>query len=256
MLPGSSLAGLVVGRTMRRLGATSRAIRRLHAVVGRTTSGLPRCPIIVTVGNMNGSLNPRLVTRVNSISQFARGKTVATFTNISPNMGRSNSCRRGDIPTSGHNSDALHGALFRIVSILVGAGPRSSPICLFVSGGQTRKGPCCICVATNTGGFLHVCCNQIGRCLSSLPRWVSHRCLCFEPTGVNNLVLVFGVLRGFLPRVVGLLLAFCLRTQWLGYQKFPLVVLGLLWWRSMYEAFMCGELDRCLRVELGYRAEG
>lgn len=190
------MAGRVVERTVSRLGDASIAIRAVHALVGRATSGLPRCSVIVRFGKVNPSLNPRLVTRVNSMAEFARGKTLATFTKISPKMGRSNSCTRGDIPASGHKSSGLEGALFRMVSILVGAVPRSSPMCRFVSEGHARNGPCCICVATNTGGFLEVCCKQIGRCLSILPSPDWFGAFAFEPTLIIITLfwyLVFGL---------------------------------------------------------------
>lgn len=175
------------------LGATSGAMRSLHSGVGRLTSALPRCPIIVSVGNMKTALNPRLVTRVKSISHFARQRTLATFTNISPNGGSSKGRVRGDIQASGGKSPCLHGTLFRVVSDLVGQSPISSPICTFVSGGQSRNGSCCICVATKTGGFLQVCCNQMERCLSGLSggRVVWCRFLASaELTRHNNLVFI------------------------------------------------------------------
>lgn len=182
IFPGRGACGLLVRRDVRRLGLTSRRMRQLHERVGRLTSALPRCDAMVNVCNIKGACNPRLVTRVNSMSQFARERTLATFTNMSPNISRSNRRGSGDGETSGIKSTELHGALFRVVAALLRGTPRTSPICHFLSGGQSRKGPCCICVATKTGGFLHVCCNGIGRYLQGLrrARWRPFLCRRFR----------------------------------------------------------------------------
>lgn len=206
IFPGRTSCGLLVRRDVRRLGLTSSRMRRLHSGVGRLTSALPRCTAMVNVCNIKGAFNPRLVTRVNSVSGFSRHRTLATFTKMSPNISRSNARGSGDGGTSGYNSGHLEGALFRVVSALLRATPRSSGMCRFLIGGHTRKGPCCICVATKTGGFLHVCCNGIGRYVHGLRRWPDLGSFFFGPTGVT--------IRGLYPgsRSWGwfvLLLAFC-----------------------------------------------